>query len=240
MAEKRMIKKSIVDSDLFLDMPVSSQNLYFHLNLRADDDGFIDNPKKIQRMVSCSEDDLKLLIAKQFLIQFDSGVIVIKHWRLHNTLRKDRYITTMYQDELSTLDVSDGSEYKFFDNINVIETDFKQDNVNSISKTDKKKERKEKKEEIVFFPDDFLVDRAFKDFVEFRKLKKAPMTVRAIELAVEKLMQMSDSSDERIEILNNSIVNGWTGLFPLKKTGSENKNVNPFDEMLKKIQSEAV
>jgi hypothetical protein len=117
VAEKRMIKKSIVDSDLFLDMPVSSQNLYFHLNLRADDDGFIDNPKKIQRMVSCSEDDLKLLIAKQFLIQFDSGVIVIKHWRMHNTLRKDRYTTTMYQNEFSTLDISDNCEYKFSDDL---------------------------------------------------------------------------------------------------------------------------
>jgi len=90
MAEKRMFAKAIIDSDLFLDMPVTAQLLYFHLCMRADDDGFINNPKRIMRDVRCSDDDMKVLVAKDFVIPFESGVIVIKHWRLHNYIRKDR------------------------------------------------------------------------------------------------------------------------------------------------------
>jgi DnaD/phage-associated family protein len=90
MAEKRMFAKTIIDSDLFLDMPVTAQLLYFHLCMRADDDGFINNPKRIMRDVRCSDDDMKMLVAKDFIIPFESGVIVIKHWRLHNYIRKDR------------------------------------------------------------------------------------------------------------------------------------------------------
>ena len=91
MAERRMMSKKIIDTDKFLDMPQSTQNLYFHLLLRADDDGFIQNPKSVMRITGCKDDDLKLLIAKEFLIRFDTGVIVIKHWRIHNYLRVDRY-----------------------------------------------------------------------------------------------------------------------------------------------------
>lgn len=111
MAEKRMFTQKIIDSDPFLDMPLSTQALYFHLNMRADDDGFINNPKRIQRTIGASEDDLKLLIAKRFVICFESGVIVIKHWRMHNTLRKDRYNPTTYQEELALLEVKDNNSY---------------------------------------------------------------------------------------------------------------------------------
>lgn len=111
MAEKRMFTQKIIDSDAFLDMPLSTQALYFHLNMRADDDGFINNPKRIQRTVGASEDDLKLLIAKRFVICFENGVIVIKHWRMHNTLRKDRYNPTQYQEQYALLDVKDNNAY---------------------------------------------------------------------------------------------------------------------------------
>lgn len=111
MAEKRMFTQKIIDSDAFLDMPLSTQALYFHLNMRADDDGFINNPKRIQRTIGASEDDLKLLVAKRFVIYFDTGVIVIKHWRMHNTLRKDRYNPTHYQDERAQLDIKDNGSY---------------------------------------------------------------------------------------------------------------------------------
>lgn len=112
MAEKRMFTQKIIDSDAFLDMPLSSQALYFHLNMRADDDGFVNNPKRIQRTVGASEDDLKLLIVKRFVICFDrSGVIVIKHWKMHNTLRKDRYNPTQYQEELQTLELKENNSY---------------------------------------------------------------------------------------------------------------------------------
>ena len=111
MAERRMFTQKIVDSDAFLDMPLSAQALYFHLNMRADDDGFVNNPRRIQRTVCASEDDLKLLILKRFLICFESGVIVIKHWRMHNSLRKDRYNPTQYQDEFARLGIKDNGSY---------------------------------------------------------------------------------------------------------------------------------
>lgn len=111
MAERRMFAKTIIDSDAFLDMPLSTQALYFHLSMRADDDGFINNPKKIQRMIGCSGDDLKLLLAKSFIIAFESGVIVIKHWRMHNCIRKDRCKPTVYAEEMSMLQLKDNGAY---------------------------------------------------------------------------------------------------------------------------------
>ena len=106
-----MFTQKIIDSDAFLDMPLSTQALYFHLNMRADDDGFVNNPKRIQRTIGASDDDLKLLLAKRFAIGFESGVLVIKHWRMHNTLRKDRYNPTQYQEELAMLDVKGNNAY---------------------------------------------------------------------------------------------------------------------------------
>lgn len=111
MAEKRMFTMKIVDSDDFLEMPMSTQALYFHLNMRADDDGFLNNPKRIMRTVNASEDDMKILIAKRFVLCFESGVIVIKHWRMHNAIRKDRYHPTQYQDEMETLELKQNGAY---------------------------------------------------------------------------------------------------------------------------------
>mgnify|MGYP004560709567 CR=1 FL=1 len=111
MAERRMFAKTIIDSDAFLDMPLSTQALYFHLNMRADDDGFINNPKKIQRMIGGSDDDLKLLIAKRFIIPFENGIVVIKHWKIHNYIRNDRYKPTIYQEEKSLLSEKDNKAY---------------------------------------------------------------------------------------------------------------------------------
>ena len=111
MAEKRMFAKTIIDSDAFLDMPLSAQALYFHLVMRADDDGFVNAPKKVQRVVGASDDDAKILIAKRFLIPFDSGVIVIKHWRIHNVIRADRKHETAYQEELAMLTTKGNGAY---------------------------------------------------------------------------------------------------------------------------------
>ena len=106
MAERRMFAKTIIDSDAFLDMPLSAQALYFHLSMRADDDGFVNNPKKIQRMVGASDDDCKLLVIKRFILTFDSGVIVIKHWKIHNYIQKDRYKETIYLKEKASLSIN--------------------------------------------------------------------------------------------------------------------------------------
>ena len=111
MAERRMFAKTIVDSDAFLDMPVTARLLYYDLSMRADDDGFINSPKKIQRMIGASDDDLKVLIAKKFIIPFESGVVVIKHWRIHNYIQKDRYKPTVYKEEMAKLEIKDNNSY---------------------------------------------------------------------------------------------------------------------------------
>ena len=111
MSERRCFSKIIIDSDLFLDMPLSSQLLYFHLGMWADDEGFVNNPHKIQRSVGCSDDDLKTLEEKGFVIPFDSGVIVITHWNIHNTLRKDRTKATICQREKALLFLDEKGAY---------------------------------------------------------------------------------------------------------------------------------
>ena len=103
MAERRMFSKTIIDSDLFMDLPLEAQALYFHLSMRADDDGFIGNSKKLCRMLGVGEENLAILIEKELLIKFDSGVIAVKHWREHNQIRKDRYKATIYLEEKKSL-----------------------------------------------------------------------------------------------------------------------------------------
>jgi len=112
MANRRMFSLSVVDTDLFLDMPQSTQNLYFHLGMRADDDGFVSNTKKIMKMIGATDDDIKLLIAKQYIIPFDSGIIVIKHWRMNNYLRNDRYKETNYKEEKEKIRVDENLVYQ--------------------------------------------------------------------------------------------------------------------------------
>lgn len=110
MAERRMMAKSIIKSDLFLDMPATTQNLYFHMLLEADDDGFINSPKSIMRVIGAKDDDIKVLIAKQFVIPFESGVLVIKHWKIHNYIQKDRYRPSL-RPEKEMLSVAENKEY---------------------------------------------------------------------------------------------------------------------------------
>ena len=116
MAERRMFAKTIIDSDAFLDMPLSTQALYFHLSMRADDDGFINNPRKIQRMIGGADDDLKVLITKKFIIPFDSGIVVIKHWKIHNYIQKDRYKETVYLEEKAMLETKGNKGYTLKNN----------------------------------------------------------------------------------------------------------------------------
>lgn len=121
MAERRMFTLKIVDSDAFLDMPLSTQALYFHLNMRADDDGFVNNPKKVARMIGASEDDIKLLIAKRFLLAFNNGLVVIKHWHMHNLVRKDRYNPTQYIEQKLQIELKKNGAYTEKDGLDLSE-----------------------------------------------------------------------------------------------------------------------
>ena len=111
MAKKRMFSEKIVESDAFLDMPLTSQALYFHLGMEADDDGFVGNAKRIQRAIGAADDDMNILIAKRFILRHSSGIVVIKHWLINNTVRKDRYTETMYGEIKDLLTVKDNGAY---------------------------------------------------------------------------------------------------------------------------------
>ncbi len=134
MAERRMFAKTIVNSDAFTDMPLSAQALYLHIAIEADDWGFVNNPKAIRRSVGASEDDLRLLVAKRFLIAFDNGIVAVKHWWVNNYIQADRRHQTKYQDELSMLFVDENKSYTFADTGNLAAETFSR-----VSKMDTKR-----------------------------------------------------------------------------------------------------
>ncbi|MBL4730718.1 MAG: conserved phage C-terminal domain-containing protein [Sulfurimonas sp.] len=111
MAERRMMSKKIIHSDAFMDMPTSTQNLYFYLLLEADDDGFVNSPKRTQKLIGSNDDDAKILLAKKFILSFESGVIVLKHWKMHNYIQKDRYKVTSHTEEMSQIRLKDNNIY---------------------------------------------------------------------------------------------------------------------------------
>ena len=138
MARKRMFDLEIVDTDLFLEMPQSTQNLYFHLGMRADDDGFVSNPKKIIRTIGANDDDLKILFSKQFIIPFETGVVVIRHWKLNNYLRKDRYTETIYKEEKKQLVEDENGVYNLSSTFGIPKNNQKVTNgIHSIEKNSK-------------------------------------------------------------------------------------------------------
>ena len=120
MAERRMFAKTIIDSDAFIDMPITARLLYYDLSMRADDDGFVNSPKKIMRMIGASEDDLRVLAGKKFIIPFENGVVVIKHWRIHNYIRKDTYKETTYKDEKAMLEMDENNAYRLSNTGNLL------------------------------------------------------------------------------------------------------------------------
>ena len=223
MAERRMFAKTVIDSDAFLDMPLSTQALYFHLSMRADDDGFINNPKKIQRMVGCADDDLKLLIAKNFIIPFESGIVVIKHWRIHNYIRNDRYKETVYQEEKAMLNTKGNKAYTLnqpfgIPNDNQMETQVRlgKDSIgkDSINKNNK---ATASADAINSYTDYEPLKNAVNEFVKMRKTIKAPLTDHALKLMLNKLDKLSTNDDIKILILNQSIANCWKGIYELKE-----------------------
>ena len=117
MAERRMFAKTIIDSDAFLDMPMSARLLYYDLAMRADDDGFVNSPKKIMRMIGATPDDFSILILRKFIIPFDNGVVVIKHWYIHNYIRKDTYNETPYKEQKELLEFDENKSYRLKDGV---------------------------------------------------------------------------------------------------------------------------
>ena len=260
MANKRMFNIKIVDSDSFLDMPLTAQCLYFHLNMRADDDGFVGNPKRVQRLIGASDDDMRLLIAKRFVLTFDDGVIVIKHWRMHNTLSANRYKETTYIDQKRELLLKENNAYSFnsgvpLDDSKMIEKasrlsqkqidatltrqrrtidatltdtgldlDIDKDIDIELVKeleSDKKKDKRETYVSILdsYTSNDFLKS-SLNDFVEMRKKMKG-FTTRAFKLALNKLDELSNDDNEKIKIVNQSVMNSWKSFYELKEESNK-------------------
>lgn len=220
-----MFAKTIIDSDAFLDMPLSSQALYFHLSMRADDDGFLNNARKVMRTIGANQNDYDLLIVKRFIIQFPDGICVIKHWRLHNWIRGDRKKDTIYQKQKEMLDVKKNGSYTLIEECQTVDSQVVDSSHTQVrlgkDRIGKGSIDKEKKE-TVFFPLDDKLNQTFLDFMDMRKsLKNGKMTERAITMMVNKINKLDN--DIAIQMLENSITNNWKDIYPLKdnKTTTE-------------------
>lgn len=229
MAEKRMFTKKITQSDAFLDMPLSAQCLYFHLNMEADDDGFVNSPRKIQRLIGAKDDDLKLLIAKSFILVFETGVIVIKHWRMHNTIRQDRYHPTDYQEEYQKLDLKENNSYTWQPNGNQMATENRIDKI----RLDKISKEKYIKRKYGSFENVELTDE------EYQKLKNQ---FQDYESKIEALSSYIASKGVRYKSHYATILN-WSRKdqekLPTwwnKEQQKETSNIDELNELLEEFQ----
>lgn len=226
MADRRMFTKKVTDDDHFMELSASAQALYLHLSMAADDDGFCNQISVAMFKAHASVQDLEALLEKRYIYQFDNGVIVIKHWRMANALRKDRYTPTAFQEELSKLAIKENGAYTWLpDGCQVVATRLPQDRL------DKDSIEEDRLEEDIeppkrrggvfqrFASDDKELSSALKEFNEFRNRKKKPMTDEAKERLCRKLEKFP--REEWIAIIHQSIDQGWTDIYPLK--GAENK-----------------
>ena len=254
MAERRMFAKTIIDSDAFLEMPLSTQALYFHLSMRADDDGFLNNAKKVMRMIGANQNDLDLLLVKNFVIKFEDGICVIKHWRIHNYIQTDRYHETMYKDNKNLLNIDENKAYtlkntgKKLEGNRIIEVIEPMDTecIQDVSKMDtqvrlelgkdsigkdsieKKKEKKKKTsglDEIInTYTSNSELVETLQDFLKMRKAQKKVMTDRALKTLLNKLDTLATTDEEKIERLEESICNCWRTVYPKKNFNNKQKS----------------
>ena len=225
MAQKRMFDKTITNSDDFLELPDSSQVLYFHLNMNADDDGFVNNWKSIIRMTGTKEDDLKLLITKSFVIPFESGVIVIKHWRINNYLRNDRYKETKHKEELSCLSIDENGEYLLGNQLGI-----------PIGNLEKKREEENSKEDIINYYNNNIHNITQIELEKIENWEKEftdDIIKEAINIAVM-------NNKRNMGYINGTLRN-WKdkGIKTLQDIRNEKKDDEPFDyEMIENFDKE--
>ena len=301
-----MMSKSIIETDKFMDMPMSAQCLYFHLLLRADDDGFIVSPKRTMRSIGCTDDDMKILIAKSYVLAFESGVIVVKHWRIHNYVKRDRYKQSSipesklimldenreYQylepkrnqsgtslepkrnqsgtslepkrskeehegysedhEEYDKINTSNGAEPKWNQNGTKMEPNWfhrldkiRLDKIRGEEiRKDKKKKQSVSLKTIIeeFAGKNSMLFEAVKDWIEMRKIIKAPLTARAASMSFKQLCELSHGNESMmIEILNQSTLNCWKGLYPLKNPSGlqdQKSKIQKTAEMFERMNAE--
>ena len=203
MAERRMFSKTIINSDLFLDLPSSAQNLYFHLSLNADDEGFVNSPKKIMKYVNSQIEDMELLVENGFIKKFDSGIVVIIHWNLHNYIQKDRFKATIYQKEKQQL-VLVGKKYVMKDECTQFVSNVNTDCVSILETQDSIEKNSEE----------------FESFIKMREKNHSPLTPDALRILIKKAYGLTKSlanQDEAIIIiLDRSIINNYKDIYPLE------------------------
>ncbi len=201
MAQRRMFSKKIVETDFFMEMSPTAKLLYFYLNMSADDDGFVGNPKTIKLISGATDDDLKILIAKQFIIPFDSGVIVIKDWKIHNYIQKDRYNQTQYLDEKKQLIVEENGTYtKCIQNVYSMDTQVR---------LGKSKDRLGKDNNMSGKPDDVI---PYSEILEYLN-KKTGRSFRNVE-ANKKLIKARWNEGYKLEDFKtvvDNMVSNWSG-----------------------------
>jgi hypothetical protein len=218
-----MFSDEITSSDAFLEMPDSAQNLYFHLGMSADDDGFIGSPKMVMRVIRAGEDDYKILVAKKFILHFEKGICVVKHWRINNQIRKDRYKETRYLEEKGQLFIKENGAYTqnsqkglpvprghFTPTITDDIESGNQPATNRQPSIGKVRLGKDSKDTVVELPD-WLDKETWEMWVNYRKEKKKPLTGTSIKL---QLKLLEEHKSDHKSILLKSIQNSWTGLFP--------------------------
>jgi len=228
-----MFSTAITNSDAFLDMPDSTQNLYFHLSMAADDDGFVSSPKTIMRMTRAKDDDLKLLIAKSFIFVFESGVIVFKHWRMNNYIRSDRYKPTNYKEELAQLYLKENGAYTLDSSkgVSMLELknaikeidepktdDFEERQVVTLQEPEEATKGKfpSVQQQISAFTEDDELKETLEQFVKMRVKIRKNLTNYAFHLVILKLSKLASDTPTQIAILNQSITNSWQDIYALK------------------------
>lgn len=205
-----MVSKKIIDSDLFMDMSQSTQVLYFHLLLRADDEGFVGNPKNIMRTACSSDDDYKVLLAKKFIIAFPSGICVVKHWYIHNYIQKDRYTNSQYIDEKELLRITKDRVYISI-NEDCTQIVYKLDTKVSKDKSKDSSVKKSKEKEKMSLPI-WLDTETWNIWLEYQKENNRTISDTTMRT---QLKFLAKDIENHQEIITKSIQNGWTGLFPL-------------------------
>lgn len=255
MAERRMFTKKVTDDDNFMALSSSAQALYLHLSMSADDDGFCNQVSVSMFKAHASVADLQQLLEKRYIYQFDNGVIVIKHWRMANALRKDRYTPTNFKEELAKLKIKSNGAYTFSDDgcrvvanglpdgCQVVATCLPQDSIgkvsidkNSIVKYSKDKDIKDidksiSKKKTVYYPDDAMLESAFQEYLTMRKKIKKPIcTEMALHRAMNTIERLSKGdNDLAVKILNQSVDHCWQGLFALKDSEPHSANKGTID-----------
>ncbi len=219
MAQRRMFSLKIIDTDAFLDMPISARELYFQFGMRADDDGFVGNPKRIMKMIGASDDDIKILVVKKFIIPFESGVCVISDWKIHNYIQSDRYQETHFKLEKGNLKEKEG-RYELTGNVSKMDTQVRKE-----LEIGKSKDRLEREDTPAQKTKEFFINNELQEKIVLSLKEKG-----------------GDENSIRREI--NKFVSYWTELnksgtkqrWELEKTFEVNRRLTTWFNRIKEFQ----